>query len=807
MFSAFLNRIIGFKDVITFTDIGDEEIDYVQNFMKTKALKFISQNKKLIDYYGVFFSDTPADFEFTLGERHQIKQASKHVRAMIQGKGIEYALQHFFPNENKQNNRTCNCDSAKSGGSYFFAKLLQTGQKNASRKPGGYRYDDDVKLFATYLRMLAGPLAYGTLSKNLKSFLPSLSATNKYIQKSNCRIIEGILRSNELLQYLVERNLPLVVSLSEDATKITNRIQYDPVLNQMVGFVLQTSKENGMPIPFSYRARNVNEIVKPFANDTPVASNVNVVMAQPLDKTAPAFCLLLFSSDNKYNSKDVENRWNFIVEELKNVGIRAFSFTSDSDQKYNSAMRRLSSLGIKSNYFPDVNWFHCGVRDISEMCTFFVQDTPHIGSKLRNFYLKAVRNPTKYPFGKYFISLQHLQYLLDNFTKDKHNLTPSIVYPYDRQNFEDSVLRICDKKVTDLMRSSVIGSQATIKFLEMMKAIIDSYDDVELTPIERVEKIWYCVFIIRIWREYILRSKQLNLKENFLTANCYSCIELNAHSLVLILLHLQQMNAPELFIPNLLNSQPCERIFRQVRSFTSTYSTMANCSVKEILERISKFQMQSDIIQNLSNLFEFPHLGKSKQNVNISHPLPTLPQIQSQIEICKKNALQDAVLLGLLTKRQTHNFDDSCKVISLQIPHKQNHPKKADAKSPNIWDYNNLKFLRTIQLKNYAKNFAGEKIEETSSYVELFSDENIRIVVKKSSLCWLLRKDYTRISSDRLVRVQMSTSKKHKKNIIHEKKNRVLYKPIGRQKRILNRQKKNKILHYCRSIPSEIRKI
>lgn len=98
-------------------------------------------------------------------------------------------------------------------------------------------------------------------------------------------------------------------------------------------------------------------------------------------------------------------------------------------------------------------------------------------------------------------------------------------------------------------------------------------------------------------------------------------------------------------------------------------------------------------------------------------------------------------------------------------------------------------------MKNYAKNFAEKEIEETSSYVEILSNEKVRIVVKKSSLCWLLRKDYTRISSDRLVRVQTSFSKKNK-NKTNEKTKRVLYKPSGIQKGILNRKKKIKVLHY-----------
>lgn len=94
---------------------------------------------------------------------------------------------------------------------YFLNKLLIAANRNASRKSGGYRYDDDVRSFASYFRMLAGPLAYDTIQRNLPCALPALSSTNRYLQKSNCKVIGGILRCPELLSYLEKRSLEKVV--------------------------------------------------------------------------------------------------------------------------------------------------------------------------------------------------------------------------------------------------------------------------------------------------------------------------------------------------------------------------------------------------------------------------------------------------------------------------------------------------------------------------------------------------------------------------------------------------------------------
>lgn len=398
---------------------------------------------------------------------------------------------------------------------FFLNKLVSMADRNAMRKSGGYRYDSDVQNFALYFRILAGPMAYETIQRNLPCAIPSLSSTNRYLQKSSCRIIEGILRSQELKLYLEERHLEKVVCISEDATRIVGRIQYNSRTNQVTGFVLPLSKKSGYPVPFSFPARNASEIIEYFDNNKPISSFVNVIMAQSVDiKKSSPFCLMIFGSDNKYTSTDVCNRWNFIKTELRKVGITAFIFSSDSDPRYNAAMRKLSLLGFQSNINHSSNWFSCG--DIKKMLsnitsnvieTVYVQDTIHISTKLRNLLLKTINNETKLPFEKHYIQQSHLRQLITNYGKDKHNLTMSTLNPIDKQNFR-SVQRICHEKVIDLLRKTV-DSHATAQFLQLIQFITDSFLDVNLTPLQRIYKIWYSVFMLRLWREFI-SSKKIN---------------------------------------------------------------------------------------------------------------------------------------------------------------------------------------------------------------------------------------------------------------------------------------------------------
>lgn len=646
-----------------------------------------------------------------------------HVKKIVEDGNIS----HFQnPNRPKKTERKISSDVATTY--YFLNKLKAAADENSTRERGGYRYDDEIKKFSIYLRMISGALAYNTLQNNLKCALPSLPSINRYIQSSNYKILEGIPRMDELYVYLTSRNLPLFVALSEDATRIVGRIQYDSATNQLIGFAIPIHKENGMPIPFAFPARNADEILSHFSNHNITSQHLNVMMAQPL-ADVPPFCLMIHGSDNTYTTREVINRWNYIVAELKQRNIEVISISTDSEPRYNAAMRFFFEL---SNSSP-----------------FYMQDYIHIATKLRNFFLRTVLNRVIIPFGNRFIKVQHLVFLLANYRKDQHELTETTLNPADRQNFT-SVQRLYDDKVLSLLKYAVDGSEATVLFLEMIRDIVESGMDSKLSPLERVRKIYYPLFIIRIWRNFILMSKKFTLKDNFLSANCYSCIEMNAISLVKLMLHLKESKKEELFLPHLISSQPCESTFRQLRSFTSTYSTVTNCTVKEALSRISKIQLQNEIMHLTSPNFIYPKLAKQNKESK-DYQLPTETEINDVIAQCKQDAVNMAIKFNLISPASTQQIirrSTSCQ-MKQYVPKTVIKTKLVQAiptKTLTISDFKN------IALKNYARQKC-EPIRDTSPYIE-FIFHTKRIVVKKTSFCWLLRNDVKKMSNDRLLRVR-----------------------------------------------------
>lgn len=690
---------------------------------------------------------------------------------------------NFDENNNDTTNFDCNVMQQISPTHQVLLKLMKIADQNEARTKPGYRYDSDIKSFATYIRILGGPLLYETIQSNLKLALPSLDTTNRFIRKMEGAMIDGCLRSVELLKYLTDRNLPLVVSISEDATRIDGRIQYDSKTNQVSGFVLPLDNQTGMPIPFSFKARNATEMLKHFTSNTPIAHFVNVIMARPL-ANYPAFCLLLFSSDGRYTAEDVMKRWDFIIRELSMFGIKVLTISSDSDPRYNSAMRKCTSLGLKSHIFNEEDWFCCGLSKLSD--TVYFQDIVHLITKLRNLSLKTKNDPGKLPFGDYYIQIGHLKHLLEHYAKDEHELTPSVLNPIDRQNYQ-SARRMYSDKVITLLRNHVPGSEGTVSFLMMMRDLSDSFYDPKLSPLQRVNKVWYVTFLLRIWRHSIQSNEQLTLKDNFLTQNCYSCVEINAHSLVHVLVYLKETDLKAWFLPFIFDSQACESFFRQIRSLTTVFSTVANCSAKEIVGRINRIQLLNEITHTTE--FSFPRIKDTLQFPEaVCFELPTMKEILAEISKARAAAIDFAIEVGLLNEDQP-DISFTCQIPPIGFSDKP-------TASVYLVDYSNEKYLNTIavfmelskgtKLKNYAHKFAGKQISEESPFVEICNDEAKRIVVKKSSLCWLLREDPGKLSSDRLQRVRGSITYKRKKSFKRMRLNMKSKKIVIRQKKHRN---------------------
>lgn len=139
----------------------------------------------------------------------------------------------------------------------------------------------------------------------------------RYIQQNKPKIIEGKVRAEELRTYLESFNLPLAVWLSEDASGIVPKVDYDGTTNLIVGKVLPIDEGTGFPIERSYKARSAEEIEN-HVNDESINKStlMYIIVAQPLKPNVPPFILSIFGTNNKFTTDHVLKRWQFIQKEL-----------------------------------------------------------------------------------------------------------------------------------------------------------------------------------------------------------------------------------------------------------------------------------------------------------------------------------------------------------------------------------------------------------------------------------------------------------------------------------------------------------
>lgn len=152
---------------------------------------------------------------------------------------------------------------------------------------------------------------------------------------------------------------------------------------------------------------------------------------------------------------------------------------------------------------------------------------------------------------------------------------------------------------------SVPQSDGTCQYLQITRNIIDSFLNKSILIDDIIYKLWYSVLFLRIWRLWI-QQQNLSLLKNFIILNTYTCIELNAHGLLLMLEKCRR-NDTNMFLPWLYSSQPCEKLFRQTRLMTTTYSTKVNFSLYDFLKRINRIEALNEISADLSKFFLLLH--------------------------------------------------------------------------------------------------------------------------------------------------------------------------------------------------------
>lgn len=554
------------------------------------------------------------------------------------------------------------------------------------------------------------------------------------------RVVEGELRCGQLKEYLENLNVEKDVWISEDGSGIVQNIHYDSVFDQLVGHVLPNAPNTASPIPFSFKARDGDEIIKHMTNTNLKKSClVYLVMAQPLSETVPPFVLQIFGTDNRFTKEDVVKRWSYTRSELAKHDIRLIGISSDGDH------RLLASM----------------IHQIEHQCEYkFVQDTIHIGTKLRNRLLKS---SIVLPLGNSQISFAHLKILIKNVPKSTHGLTICDIDPKDRQNYS-SFEKITSERVRRTLDERVVGSESTVMYLQKCQQITSSFMQHDLLPLERVYRMFNAVFFLRIWSSWIKSSRAYTLNENFITSNCYKSIEINAMNLISLIKLFRDENANEKFLPTLFDSQTCEKMFRHFRSMGTANYTKINFTMFELLNLTRRAEMKNEIDQyKLSDVdILFPrrkHASKTKLA-----DLPTDEEIQKTLDLAKHHALEEASRFQLTTNlTDIDNFRFS--ISKFRLDDVETEKENICPESDDDFDLIDLSadahgdetYLDSVDHISIIDQYADDN--EKNSYTLISDDKGAMSRIRKSALVWSLSAPSHKLSNDRLNRVKASAPK------------------------------------------------
>ena len=302
------------------------------------------------------------------------------------------------------------------------------------------------------------------------------------------------------------------------------------------------------------------------------------------------------------------------------------SFAADGDSRELKAMQAstqlLSSSSLSSGFsslLPCCNnitiplswnsWFV--LRRPTSIA--YIQDMIHVAVKLKSWLL---RPSIILPLGNYTAGSHHLKLIHDTFSKDQHGLREKDINHKDKQNYDAVTCIWSTIDCVMQLLATVPEAKGTVTYLRIMKSITDSFLNKNLECLVRIENAWYSVFVLRYWRQWIILNSNYNLSDHFITSNAYTCVELNAHSLITLVLSLQTMlpSDNKSFLPWLLESQCCEKVFRSARSMSSVFSTIINFSTLGLLQRFHRLHLQT-VLESESNetTVKYPNVESHKK--------------------------------------------------------------------------------------------------------------------------------------------------------------------------------------------------
>ena len=174
----------------------------------------------------------------------------------------------------------------------LLQRLFDNAKNNFKPSKQAIRHDNVVKLFAVSL-LLTGTSGYELLQSNLGNALPFYSTVQRMISQKE-RVVEGTFYFDELREHLKEWDAPFFVNVHLDDTRIKHRVEYDPLTDRYIGFVLPL--KDGLPVCDSFIFYTFEGIAEAYRTCS-IAKYAHVIVVKSLTVDAPSFILGVLGTD------------------------------------------------------------------------------------------------------------------------------------------------------------------------------------------------------------------------------------------------------------------------------------------------------------------------------------------------------------------------------------------------------------------------------------------------------------------------------------------------------------------------------
>lgn len=132
-------------------------------------------------------------------------------------------------------------------------------------------------------------------------------------------VSEGVFRFSEIKERIIQRGENLFVHVSEDDTKLSERLRYDPKTNQVLGLQLPLNND-GIPQTGVFQFTTLKKIQE-LINKHPLTTYAKVMNVRTLGENSSTYTLVIFGTNGSDTAINVHARWEFVRRSFEEIGI------------------------------------------------------------------------------------------------------------------------------------------------------------------------------------------------------------------------------------------------------------------------------------------------------------------------------------------------------------------------------------------------------------------------------------------------------------------------------------------------------